>query len=259
MNEALTFAFEAARGGLLDVGLVFLRIGAILSLAPGLGERTIPMRVRLGLAIALAVTVAPAVAPGLAGRQLDSLAAFVPFLQAEILNGLVLGFVLRLFVLAIEMAGTIAAQSSSLSQMFAGAGEPMPAISSLLVMAALALLFATGAHVKLVGALILSYEALPPGAFPAAGLIRAWQVGHISAAFSLAFGLAAPFLIGALIYNMALGVINRAMPTLMVSLIGAPALTGGLMVLLAVVVPVALTVWLGGFSQLMDDPFRMAR
>ena len=135
----------------------------------------------------------------------------------------------------------------------------MPAISHLLVAAALCLALMNGLHVRLAAALILSYEALPAGVFPAAGLMRDWSLGQISQAFALAFSLAAPFVIAALIYNVALGVINRAMPALMVSFIGAPALTAGALMLLAIAAPMMLGVWSTGFSTFLADPFTVPR
>ena len=59
--------------------------------------------------------------------------------------------------------------------------------------------------------------------------------------FALAFSLAAPFVTAALLYNIALGVINRAMPQLSVTFIGAPALTaGGLLLILVAALAASL-------------------
>ncbi len=54
-----------------------------------------------------------------------------------------------------------------------------------------------------------------------------WGLAQVSRSFALAFSLAAPFVIAGLLYNVALGVINRAMPQLMVAMVGAPAITLG--------------------------------
>jgi flagellar biosynthetic protein FliR len=52
-----------------------------------------------------------------------------------------------------------------------------------------------------------------------------------------------------------LGVINRAMPQLMVTLIGAPALTAGGLMLLLLAAPVMLAVWAEAFGTFLLDPF----
>jgi flagellar biosynthesis protein FliR len=90
---------------------------------------------------------------------------------------------------------------------------------------------------------------------PGSPEIADWGLGTIAKAFSLAFVLAAPFTIAAFLYNVALGVINRAMPTLMVSFIGAPALAGGGLILIALAAPLMLAVWLVQFRAVLAAPF----
>jgi flagellar biosynthesis protein FliR len=68
--------------------------------------------------------------------------------------------------------------------------------------------------------------------------------------------LAAPFFVISFLYNVALGVINRAMPQLMVAFVGAPAITFGALVLLLLAVPAGLVIWWNAFSIVLDDPFR---
>lgn len=258
MSDVIAQLFDEARAQMTVFGQVFLRIGALMALMPGFGERMIAGRVRLGLALAFTAIVAPAVAGRLPAPPAD-LAGFLFLLSAETLNGLALGFMIRLWLMAIEMAGGLAAQSGSLSQMFGTSGEPMPAMSHLLTSAALALAMIGGLHVRLAAGLILSYDALPPGQFPAAGLMREWSLSGISAAVALAFQLAAPFVIAALIYNVALGAMNRAMPALMVSFIGAPALSAGALIVLLLAAPLMLGLWSSSFNSFLDDPFRLPR
>jgi len=254
MNEALRGLLDLTMTALAVYGLVFLRIGAMMAFLPAFGERMVPARIKLALAFAFTAIVAPAVAahlPVMPGGAAD----LVRILLMETLNGLALGFVLRLFLMAIEMAGGIAAQSGSLSQMFGTGGEPMPAISHLLGMAGLCLALIGGLHVRLAQAMILSYRAMPAGQLPGASLMESWGVAQISAAFGLAFSLSAPFVIAALLYNVALGFINKAMPGLMVSMIGAPALTAAVLLLLVVSAPLMLTIWVQGFDAFLAHPF----
>ena len=58
-----------------------------------------------------------------------------------------------------------------------------------------------------------------------------------------------------MIYNLALGIINRAMPQLMVAMVGAPAITGGALALLMLAAPVILPLWLGLLQARLADPF----
>jgi len=229
--------------------LVFLRVGAAMALLPAFGEQSVPTRVRLVLTLAFTAIVAPAVSGA-------APAAGVLSAAAEVLSGLAIGLGLRMFVLALQMAGAIAAQATSLSQVFGGTGpEPLPALGNLLVMAGLALAVMSGLHVRAAAMLILSYDVLPLGRLPNPSDMADWGLMQIARAFSLAFTLAMPFVIAALIYNVALGIINRAMPQLMVSFVGAPALTAGSLALMAVVVPLALGIWLARFNSFLAAPF----
>jgi len=232
--------------------LAFVRVGAAMALLPAFGEQTLPVRFRLGAALAMTLVVAPVVATP---AQITPMA-----ILAEAAAGLLLGAGFRLFVIALQTAGAMAAQATSLSQLFAGAGaEPLPAISNLLTMAALALAFTTGLHLRAAEALILSYDMLPQGRFPAAADVATWGLAQVRQSFALAFTLASPFVIGGLLYNVALGAINRAMPSLMVAFIGAPALTLGGLVLLAVSAPLMMQIWLTAWQTWLTNPFALPR
>ena len=144
------------------------------------------------------------------------------------------GLAIRLMVLALQLAGSIAAQSTALAQIF-GAGatpDPMPAIGNILMLAGVTLAVPADLHVKAALAMARSYEILPIGRRDAGGRRRRLGRRAGREAFALGFSLAAPFVIAAFAYNLALGAINRAMPQLMVAFIGAPAITAGGILLL---------------------------
>lgn len=253
--ELLTRASGIASDLIWAAALVFLRVGAAMALLPAFGEQVVPQRVRLVVALAFSAVVAPAVVdkmpPMEAGLGLPAL--------VEVLAGLALGIGTRLFVLCLQIAGVMIAQATSLSQLFGGAvPDPLPAVGNLLIMAGLALAVAAGLHVKLAQLLILSYDVLPPGRLPGSGDMAQWGLAQVGRAFGLAFSLAAPFTIASVLYNVAIGVINRAMPSLMVSLVGAPALILGGLGLLFIVAPFLLGVWLQALEGFLNQPFRIA-
>ena len=253
MTELLAELLAVSQAGLLAGFVVFLRVGAAMALLPAFGEQSVPVRVRLVLTLAFTLVVLPAVA-GDVSRAAASAGPFL--LLTETVAGLALGLSLRLFVLVLQIAGSMAAQATSLSQILGGATpDPQPAIGHLLVIAGLALAVMSGLHVRIAEALIGSYAVLPAGVLPGAGALSEWGVARVAAAFSLAFTLAAPFTIAAFVYNLALGVINRAMPQLMVSFVGAPALTAGGLALLLLTLPVLLGLWSDGLNTFLADPF----
>ncbi|MBT8411331.1 MAG: flagellar biosynthetic protein FliR, partial [Octadecabacter sp.] len=205
----------------MAVGIaVFLRIGACFIVLPGLGEAMIPMRVRLGAALAFTAIITPAILP-----EFPDLPAGLPparFFFSEALAGLILGLALRLVVHALQIAGSIAAQATSLAQIMGGASpDPQPAIGAVLMLSGLTLAVMSGLHLHLAEAFLRSYSLLPLGGFADPHDLGGWGVAKVSASFGLALSLAAPFLLASLLYNVALGVINKAMPQLMVAFVGA--------------------------------------
>jgi flagellar biosynthetic protein FliR len=247
----LAQAVGLAGPSLQDAFAVFLRVGGLLAVLPAFGEQSVPVRVRLAIALAFTAVVLPAVADGLPDLRYPG-ALFL----SEVAAGLILGLGLRLLIMALMMAGTLAAQSASVSQLFGGAApEPQPAFANLFVMAGLALAVMSGLHVRAAELLILSYDILPAGRPPLPGDVAQWGLGRVSHAFGLAFSLAAPFVLAALIYNLALGVINRAMPQMMVALVGAPALSLGALALLAITAPALMQAWMAALSAGLAQPF----
>ncbi len=239
--------------------VIFLRVGAAMALLPTFGEQSVPRQIRLGLALAFTVILAPII--GATDPALSNARPILGlYIATEVVIGLALGFMLRLFVIALQIAGSMAAQATSLSQIFAGAGvEPLPAIGHVLVVSGLALAVMMGLHLRIVEFFVLSYDLLPPGQFPARETLAQWGISRISYAFGLAFTLAAPFVIASLIYNVALGVINKAMPQLMVAFVGAPAITAGGLILLFLAAPLLLAVWTDALAGFLSDPFGAPR
>ncbi len=228
--------------GAVAVGFaVFVRIAAMTAILPAFGEQSIPMRIRLGLALAFTIIVVPA--SGLSNLALDSRLLFR--IPAEAATGLFFGLLLRFFVIALQIAGSIAAQSTSLSQIFGGSAgvDPQPAMGRTLIIAGLAIATMMGLHVQIAKYMVGSYNLVPFGAILDPNIVLKIGLSAVSECFVLGFALAGPFVVSSLIYNVTLGVINKAMPQLMVSFVGAPAITAGGLLLLFLAAPVMLGIW----------------
>ena len=139
MIELLAETLNIAQVVLWAGFLVLLRLGAMISLLPGIGERSLPMRVRLGLALALSALLAPLIdAPTLSSGDFPELL----FLCAkEIGVGLLMGLSIRFLAHGLLVAGSVAAQATSLAQLFGNAMSdgPQPSIALVLYWGGLAL------------------------------------------------------------------------------------------------------------------------
>lgn len=234
----------------IAVAMVFLRVGAMVALVPAFGEQSVPRRLRLAAALAFTAVIAPAVLPGIADALPHS--GLLRTAAIEVGAGLILGLSLRLMVFALQIAGTIAAQAASLSQLFGGAAiDPLPTVGHVLTITGLAVAASQGLHVELAAALIDTYRLFPPGGAIDAGEIGLWSVQRTSSAIALAFSLALPFVMAATVYNLALGVLNRAMPQFMATFIGVPALTWAVLVLLLLSAPLIIAVWIDALFGLL--------
>ncbi|WP_244614848.1 flagellar biosynthetic protein FliR [Pukyongiella litopenaei] len=248
---------EQASAGILSALLVFLRVAAMVSVLPAFSERMLPMRVRLAAAFAFTLIVAPAIGGAEAPPALPD---FARLALSETVIGLALGLGVRLFVMALQTAGAMAAQATSLSQLLGGAAaEPTPALAHVLVIAGLALAMLADLHVHAARLMIGSYDWFPVGIPPDPQPLSAWWVDRVAAMFALSFTLAVPFMIAATLYNLTLGVVNRAMPQLMVAFVGAPVITMGGLVLLLLCAPLMLSVWLDALVGFLVDPLDPAR
>lgn len=252
MTDLLAHVLDISQLWLATGTAVFLRIGACFLVLPGLGEQMIPARIRLGAALAITAFITPVLMPELGATSvIPTPIAFF----SETISGLIIGLALRFLVHALQIAGTIAGQSTSLSQIMGGATpDPLPAMGAILMLGGLTLAVISGLHVHLVETFMRSYAVLPFGDLPNPRELAGWGVNQVSASFSLAVSLAAPFLIASLLYNVALGVINKAMPQLMVAFVGAPAITWGGLVLLLVTTPFILPFWLTAFESALASP-----
>lgn len=231
----------------LAAAAIFFRVSAVALLMPGFGSQLIPARIRLMVALAFTAFVVPLI--DLPGTAQTGVLGILRLLATETIVGVLIGLLLRLFELALQTAGAIAAQTTSLAQLFGGAKlDPMPAIGTLIALGGITLALSMGVHLHVITLLVRSYDLFPLGQFPEAGVFAELGIAQIGATFALSFQLAAPFVVLSLLYNLVMGVINRAMPQLMVAFVGAPAITAVSMGLLFLLMPLLLSVWWQSFE-----------
>lgn len=215
--------------------LVFARVGTLVMLMPGIGERLILSRGRLSLAFFVALVILPMARGAITIPQTP--AALGGLLISEILVGLVIGASVRLLMGALQTAGFIIAQTLGLG--FAVTVDPTgglqnPSLANFLSMLGISLILAADLHHLALAAIHESYRLLPPGGFPEIGDVMTLAVKAMSQGFSIAVQISAPFIVFGLLFNLGLGVLARLMPQLQVFFLAVPAsILGGMLVLLA--------------------------
>ena len=234
-------------------GLVFVRVGAVVMLIPGIGEGFVPPRIRLSVALLLALCLGP-----IAARTLPAIPSTVGELGAqvfkELLVGLMLGALMRFFMSALSVAGEVIALQSTLA--FAQTANPMQAqpggaVASFMSMLGMVLLFATDSHHLFIAAIARSYTLFAPARHVLVQDAAAVALQAVASSFSLGIQMAAPLMVFSLVFNAALGLVGRVMPQFQVFFAGAPlTLLAGLSIF-AVSLGTGMLIWLDRYREFM--------
>ncbi|GGY43839.1 flagellar biosynthetic protein FliR [Parvularcula lutaonensis] len=256
MNEILdllaplVLRFEAQL--MTGVGL-FSRLSILMLMLPGIGGRMLPIQVRLALALGLMSILFPLVSPVESGTT----GALVGLIVGEILVGLTLGFTVRILLFALSISGAIIAQTLSLSQIFgfSAEGDSSSLLSTILTLGASTLFLTADLEIEAIRLLIGNLEAMPLGfaaTLPSSD-IAAEATGLAAEAIRFGITLTLPFLVLNFAYYIILGFLNRAMPQLMITFVGLPAVTLGGLTLLTLSIVAMLTVWLGRVAGVLGS------
>lgn len=205
-------------------GLIFARIGAILLSIPGIGETYVPPRIRLSLALVVSLALWPIVGSSLPALP-QSLGGAVGWVIREVVTGLMIGVILRVFTSALSTAGEIVSLQTTLS--FAQTANPLlggqnTTIAAFLMLLGTVLVFATNTHHLFIAGLVGSYELIAPARPLIAGDFTELAVRTVGDSFLLGVQLSAPVIVFALIFNLAAGLVGRVMPAFQIFFAAAP-------------------------------------
>ncbi|HRP07971.1 MAG TPA: flagellar biosynthetic protein FliR [Gemmatimonadales bacterium] len=202
--------------------LVSARVVGLMMMAPLWSMQAIPARIRGAAAVVLTLMLLPAAAaaPVDLGGPLP-----MPLLLIEFLIGLAIGITAAVFLHGLTIAAEVLGLQMGLSLGAALGGMTemgTPGIGQLYAQTALVIFATLGGHVILVTALGGSLAALPPGA--ALDLVDGGRtlIGMIGSVFGVAVRVAAPVMVALLVTNLALALLNRAVPQLNTMMVAVP-------------------------------------
>lgn len=213
----------------------FLRVSAFLLAAPLFGARSVPVRVRITVAVVMTALLVPALPAPPTLDMLSPLGLLTAVQQVGI--GLLGGFLLQLFLAALTFAGELISLGMGLG--FASLVDPqngvsIPILSQLYLMLALLLMLAFDGHLLLLQLLARSFTTLPVAPVGLQFADFRAVAGFITDMFALGLLVALPAITVLLVVNLAFAVVSRAAPQLNLFAIGFPVslLVGLLIVLL---------------------------
>jgi flagellar biosynthetic protein FliR len=233
--------------------LVFARVGTMLMLLPGLGELSVPVRIRLTVAVLMAAVLLP-LHQSAYRLDLTSFGPLMAMLGEEMFIGAVLGLSVRLIMSSLQVAGVVIAQQMGLGFVTAvdpTLGQQNVVVGNFLTMLGVTLIFATDLHHLVIAALNDSYTLFAPGEVPLLGDVAALTTRTAATAFRIGIQLSAPFLVFGLLFNLGLGILSRLMPQMQVFFVGLPlSIMIGLLILL-LVLGAMMTVFLGEVGSVL--------
>ncbi len=234
---------------------VFARMGSAIMVLPGFGELTIPVRVRLSLALTLSFILFPLVVD-LIPEIPSNPFGLAAFMGGEVLIGIVIGAIARLLVSTLQVAGTIIAFNSGLgsAQLFdPTVGQQGAITGAFLATVGVTLLFVTNMHHLMLLALVDSYQLFVPGASFPIGDIADVAAQVVSRSFRIGLQIAMPIVVVGVLVYVSMGLMARLMPQMQVFFIALPLQMLISFVILALTIGASMLVFLDYFESSIRD------
>ena len=222
MNAEL---YHAVAPHVLPLLVVFSRLTGIFLLAPMLGGSSIPVRVRVLLAVGLSLVIYPAI--NLQGQlPLEpDMVALLPILLGELTVGLCVGALATLPLMAVQAAGHFIGQQMALG--IASVFDPTTDADAGLIGQALTFLLMTsflamGGLEIMLGAVVRTFDLIPLGTMMLSEAPLDLFVALMSAAFSVAVRISAPVVCIIFVETLTTGMIMKTVPQLNILSFGFP-------------------------------------
>ena len=217
--------------------LVLARVGATMTLMPGLGETTAPAIVRVGVAFCITVLLVPILQPLMPPVPQSGLSLAL-MVAGEVVTGLWFGWLTRMIALALPIAASFIAYLLGLSTVLQPdpeLGAQSTALAKLFDMASPVLILGTTLYTLPLRALVGLFQLIPPGQMlPPADTLQVVVVA-LGTTFTLALKLASPFVVAAVAWHVAMGQIARVMARVQIYFVSMPGqILGGLLLLISV-------------------------
>lgn len=201
----------------------FLRVLGLIVAEPVLGNRSVPMAAKVGLAIFITLVLAPMLAPMPRVDPASAAGVLIAFQQG--LVGLAMGFTIRIALTAAEMAGQLSGLQMGLG--FAVFFDPQTSaqtsvLGQFLGLFAVLIFLSVDGHFLVLTALADSFQALPVSDLPVNPLGLRVLVGWGGAIFHAGLLISLPLIAALLLANIAVGIMIRAAPQLNIFAVGFP-------------------------------------
>lgn len=226
------------------------RLSGLMLVGPLWSMTAIPRTVRGAVVVVLAMMLLPG-APRTA--MPDHLVLLPATLAADLAVGVAIGLAAAVVMHGVALAGEVISVQSGLSigaTLAPMAEIPAPGIGELQGFLALTVYVALGGHLTLVQGLGQSLQAIPPGAMANLADGGTAAAALVAGVFTTGIRVAAPVMGALLVSNVALALLNRAVPQLNTMMVSFPVTIALGLLMLGAALPLAAKVVAAGTSAL---------
>lgn len=240
-------------GVVLALFAAFCRIGGCILVLPGFATARLSTTVRVFLALTVTIALLPVMWDQLYPKIRGTTPDYLLLCIFESLTGVVLGMIARFYALGLQFLGTVITMMIGLNTPPAGdiledAAEGQ--LTNILTFAGLMVLFMLDFHHQVFVAIADTYRTIPPGmAFDAQRALVS-LTDTLSATFYVMLRLASPFILFNVLFNLAIGFINKLAPIVPVYFISAPYMVLGGTILLYLGVAAMLSLYADAFGPI---------
>jgi flagellar biosynthesis protein FliR len=219
--------------------MIFIRIGAMLTVVPFYNSNSIPALVRLALSLIITYMIFFNV-EAYPFKVDDSLALLFIFGFKEVFVGVIMGFTLNIVFQGISFAGLLVGRDMGLamSSMFDPvSGDDGNIVATILSMAAVIVFILINGHHFVVQSLSYSFTVIPIGGFAVTESAYELIVKYSGSIFVLSVKIASPLIVAYFLIHLASGIIARVSPSFQVFFVLIPLKIGVGLFLLVLVMP----------------------
>lgn len=209
---------------ILLFALILLRMIAFVVSSAIFGSPTVSTPVKVLLSIVISLLIFPSVKVGNVNYDLIS-NEIIGLAVRELVVGLALGFLTRLFFFVVTMTGDLVSMSVGLSAsqmynpMLGSHGNTIDQFYSTL---GTLVFLAINGHHMLLSSIVQSYDLLPVSSLSLNVGVFAEMAAYGQSVFIMAIKMCAPVLVTILLVNLAMGILGRAVPQINVLVTSMP-------------------------------------
>ncbi|MCV9998723.1 flagellar biosynthetic protein FliR [Pararhizobium sp. YC-54] len=242
-------------GTVLALFAAFCRIGACIMVMPGFSTARVSVQIRIFVALAISMAILPImwneIYPQISGKG----HTYIYIVATETVIGGVIGLIARYYVLGLQFTGTVITMmigfnAPPTNDVLEDTAENQ--LTNLISFAGLMVLFMLDFHHVILSSIVDSYKVMPLGVgFDSQGVLIT-LTNALETTFYIMLRLASPFIIYGLLFNVAIGMVNKLAPQMPLYFISLPYLIMGGMFLLYLGIAAMLKLFADGFGPMMQ-------